>query len=180
MGRRFLLGLLAMLALCGATAAGPPPPRLMPLDVDTLVMPAGGPLKFKTFDKSEITAHFAGRVTLAGTYRYGYNETADDWSVTLMLDAASRRLLPYWKNRPGDGTLWIDNEADFVRAVIPRATIDKLRAKKSGSISGHVAIVAEDYKAAIVCDAPDYSVRFISLATMNVAQLSPAPAEFGC
>lgn len=152
----------------------------MPLDVDALVMPVAGPLKFKSFDKSEITAHFAGRVTLSGTYRYGYNATADDWSITLMLDAASRRLLPYWKNRPGDGTVWIDNEGDFVRAAIPKAAIEKLRAKKSGSITGHVAIIAEDYKAAIVCDAPDYSVRFISLATMNVAQLDPAPAEFGC
>ena len=141
---------------------------------------ADSTLKFKSFDKEEITASFAGRVTLSGTYHYGMNETANDWSVTLALDPASRALLPYWRNRPGDGTIWIDNEADFVRAVIPRAMIDALAKKKSGSITGHVSIVAEDYKAAIVCDAPDYSVRFVGIATTSVAALNKEPAEFGC
>ena len=99
---------------------------------------------------------------------------------TLVLDPASRGLLPYWKNRPGNGTIRILNEADFVRAVIPRAMIDGLRKKKTGSMTGHVSIVAEDYKAAVVCDAPDYSIRFVGIAGTTVAALNRAPAEFGC
>lgn len=178
MGRKILLGIIAALAAVQIDAA--PAPKQIPFDVDTIIMPADSPLKFKSFDKEEITVHFAGRVVLSGTYHYGMNETADDWSVTLVLDPASRGLLPYWKNRPGDGTLWIDNEADFVRAVIPHAMIDALTKKKSGSITGHVSIVAEDYKAMIVCDAPDYSIRFIGLATTSVAALNKEPAEFGC
>ncbi|HUO93468.1 MAG TPA: hypothetical protein VMU22_11125 [Rhizomicrobium sp.] len=178
MGRKLFLGIIAAFALVQAAVAGAP--RQIPFDIDTIIMPADSPLKFKSFDKEEITAHFAGRVVLSGTYHYGMNEQADDWSVTLTLDPASRGLLPYWKNRPGDGTLWIDNEADFIRAVIPRAMIDALKRKKSGSISAHVSIVAEDYKAAVVCDAPDYSVRFVSLATTSLAALNTRPAEFGC
>jgi hypothetical protein len=178
MGRKILLGIIAALAFVQIAAAAAP--KQIPFDIDTIIVPADSTLKFKSFDKEEITAHFAGRVVLSGTYHYGMNEQADDWSVTLMLDPASRGLLPYWRNRPGDGTIWIDNEADFVRAVIPRAMIDALRKKKSGSITGHVSIIADDYKAAVVCDGPDYSVRFVGLATTSVAALNKEPAEFGC
>jgi hypothetical protein len=178
MGRKILLGLIAALAFVQIAAAAPP--KQIPLDIDTIIVPADSTLKFKSFDKEEITASFAGRVVLSGTYHYGMNETADDWSVTLVLDPASRSLLPYWRNRPGDGTLWIDNEADFVRAVIPHAMIDALRKKKTGSITGHVSIVADDYKAAVVCDAPDYSIRFVGIAATSVAALNKEPAEFGC
>lgn len=180
MRRNYFFGIVAALALFSAAVTAQSAPKAIPLDVDTILIPADSPLKFKSFDKEAITASFAGRVVLSGTYHYGMNETANDWSVTLMLDPASRALLPYWRNRPGDGTIWIDNEADFVRAVIPHAMIDALRKKKSGSITGHVSIVAEDYKAAVVCDAPDYSVRFVSIATTSVAALNKDPAEFGC
>jgi hypothetical protein len=178
MGRKILLGIIAALAFVQIAAAAAP--KQIPFDIDTIIVPADSTLKFKSFDKEEITAHFAGRVVLSGTYHYGMNEQADDWSVTLMLDPASRGLLPYWRNRPGDGTIWIDNEADFVRAVIPRAMIDALRKKKSGSITGHVSIIAEDYKAAVVCDGPDYSIRFVGIANTSVAALNKEPAEFGC
>jgi hypothetical protein len=178
MGRKILLGIIAALAFVQIAAAAAP--KQIPFDIDTIIVLADSTLKFKSFDKEEITAHFAGRVVLSGTYHYGMNEQADDWNVTLVLDPASRALLPYWRNRPGDGTIWIDNEADFVRAVIPHATIDALRKKKSGSITGHVSIVAEDYKAAVVCDAPDYSVRFVGIAATSVAALNKEPAEFGC
>jgi hypothetical protein len=178
MGRKIILGIIAALALVHIAAAAPP--KQIPLDIDTIIVPGDSTLKFKSYGKEEITARFAGRVVLSGTYHYGMNETADDWSVTLMLDPASRELLPYWRNRPGDGTIWIDNEADFVRAVIPHAMIDALRKKKSGSITGHVSIVADDYKAAVVCDAPDYSVHFIGIANTSVAALNKEPAEFGC
>jgi hypothetical protein len=173
MGRRFFFGFLTMLALCGVVAAGPAP-QLMPLGVDTLVIPAASPLKFKSFDKGEITASFAGRLVLSGTYHYGTD-------LYLELDPQSRALLPYWKNRPGDGTVSINNEADFVRAVIPAATIKRFHAANDqGSVTGHVSIVADTYQAMIVCDAPDYSVRFVSLATTNVAALSGDPAQHGC
>ena len=178
MGRNILLGLIAALALVQAAIAAAP--KQIPFDIDTIIVPASSPLKFKSFDKEAITAHFAGRVVLSGTYRYGMNEEANDWSVTLILDPASRGFLPYWKNRPGDGTLWIDNEADFIKAVVPRAAIDSLARKKSGSITGHVSIIAEDYSAAVVCDAPDYSIRFVGLANTSVAVLNKEPAEFGC
>jgi hypothetical protein len=177
-GRKFLLRIVAAFALAQAAIAGAP--KQIPFDIDTIVVPAGSPLKFKSFDKDEDTAHFTGRVILSGTYHYGIDELSDDWTVYLVLDRESRAQLPYWQTRPGDGFIWIENEADFVRAVIPRAMVDALHKKKSGSITGHVSIVAEDYKAAVVCDAPDYSVRFVSLATANVAALNKEPAEFGC
>jgi len=180
MRRNYFFGIVAAVALFSAAVTAQSAPKAIPFDVDTIIMPAASPLKFKSFDKEAITARFAGRAVLSGTYHYGMNETADDWSVTLVLDPASRALLPYWRNRPGDGTIWIDNEADFVRAVIPHAMIDALRKKKSGSITGHVSIVADDYKAAIVCDAPDYSVHFVGIATTSVAGLNEEPAEFGC
>ncbi len=180
MRRNHFFGIVAGLALFGAAAASHSAPKQIPLDIDTIIVPADSTLKFKSFDKQEITASFAGRVVLSGTYHYGMNEMANDWSVTLMLDPATRGLLPYWRNRPGDGTIWIDNEADFVRAVIPRATIDALRKKKSGSIIGHVSIVAEDFKAAVVFDGQDYSIRFVGIAGTSVAALNKEPAEFGC
>jgi len=178
MGRKILLGIAIALALVQAAVAAAP--KQLPFDIDTIIVPANSPLTFKSFDKEAITAHFAGRVVLSGTYRYGMNEEANDWSITLILDPASRGLLPYWKNRPGDGTIWIDNETDFVKAVIPRAMIDALARKKSGSISGHVSIIAENYSAAVVCDAPDYSIHFVGIAKTSVAALSKEPAEFGC
>jgi hypothetical protein len=175
---RILLGFIAALTLVQVAFAGAP--KQLAFYIDTIIVPADTPLKFKSFDKEAITAHFTGRVVLSGTYRYGMNETSNDWSVTITLDPASRRLLPYWKNRPGDGTLWIDNEGDFVRAVIPRAMIDALAKKKSGSLAGHISIIADDYSATIVCDASDYSVHFVGIATPAMAALNKEPAEFGC
>lgn len=98
----------------------------------------------------------------------------------LVLDPASRGLLPYWKNRPGDGSISILNVADFVRAAVPPPMLEKLKAKKTGSLSGHISIVADNYQATIVCDAPDYSVRFVGLAGTAVAALNSAPAGIGC
>lgn len=178
MGRNILLGFIAALALVQVAAAAAP--KQIPFDIDTIIVPASSPFTFKSFDKEAITASFAGRVVLSGTYHYGMNDEANDWSVTLTLDPASRALLPYWKNRPGDGTLWIDNESDFIRAAIPRAAIDALTKKKSGTLTGHVSIIADHYTAAVVCDAPDYTVHFVGLANASVAAVSKVPAEFGC
>jgi hypothetical protein len=179
MGRKLLPGFIAAFAIVQiAFAAGAP--KQIPFDIDTIIVPADSPLKFKSFDKEAITASFTGRVILSGTYHYGMNDEANDWSVTLVLDPASRGLLPYWKNRPGDGTIWIDNEADFIRAAIPQPAIDALMKKKSGSIAGHVSIIADKYSASVVCDAPDYSVHFVGLANKTVAALSKEPAVFGC
>ena len=174
MGQRFLLAIIATLSFCGAVAAGGPAPKLMPFDVDTLVIPAQSPVKFMSFDKGEVTASFAGRVTLSGTYHYG-----DD--TYLVLDRGARALLPYWKDRPGDGTVMINNAGDFAKAAIPATAMAKYHAGKGqGSITGRVSIVADGYTAMIVCDAPNYSVHFVSLATTKVAALNRDPAEHGC
>jgi hypothetical protein len=181
MRRNFILGIVAALALVGAAIAGQPAaPTRIPLAVDTIIVPAGSPLKFKAFDKDEITATFSGRVTLSGTYHYGIDDTAGGSNLYLVLDPASRGLLPYWKNRPGNGSISIINEADFVHAVISPSMLEKLRAKKGGSLTGHISIVAENYQAAVVCDAPDYSVRFVGVAATSVVALNAEPAGIGC
>jgi hypothetical protein len=180
MRRNYFFGIVAALALVGAAIAGQAAPKVIAFPVDSIVIPADSPLKFKSFNKDEITASFAGRVTLSGTYHYGVDETAGGSNLYLVLDPASRGLLPYWKNRPGNGSITIENEMDFVRAVIPQPMLEKLRARKTGSLIGRVSIVAENYQAAIVCDAPDYSIRFVGVAGTVVAALNPAPAGIGC
>ena len=180
MKRNYFFGLVAALALFGAAIAGQAAPKIIPFAVDTIIVPADSPLQFKSFNKDEITASFTGRVTLSGTYHFGIDDTAGGSNLYLVLDPASRGLLPYWKNRPGNGSITIDNEADFVRAVISQPMLEKLRTRKTGSLTGRVSIIAENYQAMIVCDAPDYSVRFVGVAAKAVAALNASPAGIGC
>ena len=124
MRRNYFFGILAALALFGAALAGEAAPKIIPFAVDTIIVPADSPLRFKSFNKDEITASFTGRVTLSGTYHYEIDDTAGGSNLYLVLDPASRGLLPYWKSRPGNGSITIDNEADFVRAVIPQPMLE--------------------------------------------------------
>ena len=67
MRRNYFFGILAALALFGAALAGQAAPKIIPFAVDTIIVPADSPLRFKSFNKDEITASFTGRVTLSGT-----------------------------------------------------------------------------------------------------------------
>lgn len=180
MGREIfrLFSLIAFVAMtiAGADAAD----KLVPLGTDTLVIPSGSVATYRSFDRDNITAHFTGRFTLTGTWYYGIDEDSGDWTAYMIVNEATRKTLPYWKNRPGNGHIDIDNEADFVRAVVPSAAIERLKKAKKGTLSGKISIVAENYQASVVCDGPYYYVHFVSVATMNVAALDRTEAEFGC
>ena len=187
MGRIYLLkfavGALAAFGVLASADAGPA--QHLPFsDIDTLIVPESSPLAVRSTDKKEVSVQISGRYVLSGTYHLGYlgweGEQPGDWTAYIDPDAADRAKLPYWQRRGGNEHVWIDNQRQFARAVIPADVLTRLQTEKIKSVSGRISIVVEGYKAWIECDAPNYSTHFVSIYKPQLVQLSQAYTGFGC
>ena len=146
---------------------------------DSIVIPDGSPLVFKSFDKDAITVHFSGSVTLSGTYYSGnnvYDDASSDKAVYFKPDRASMARLPYFHvhGRPDD--IFVMNPIAFARAVVLHGTVPR---KSAPYATGQVTIVVDRFEASIECDAPSFSARFVSVVKPAPVRMAAMP-DTGC
>jgi hypothetical protein len=179
---------LATIAIClvitasagNAAAAG----RTIALadGVDSLVVPANAPMRFRSVSPSD-EVRFTGQFVLTGAFHYGCvsecdsREQAFEFYVTPDADLQAR--LPHWSRRAGEMEVTITGERALVRRVIALQDLALLKAGKLDAATGRVAIVVRNYTAQIVCDAPYYSARFVAMAG-PVRQAVAGSGDFGC
>jgi hypothetical protein len=153
-------------------------PGLDPPDTEGIVIPPGSPVRLTSFPRDfESNAAFRGRFTLSGSYQVeGYGEDA---MVTMWPDEKSRAPLPYWQLRGGPKEIYVANGWAFAKAVVPREQLQQLKAGAVESVRGQVSIIADDYETSIVCDAANFSARFVALVELAKAEAGAASEE-GC
>jgi hypothetical protein len=172
---------LAILVSAGyAAAAG----RTIALadGVDSLVVPANAPMRFRSVSPSN-EVRFTGQFVLTGAFRYGCVSECDSreraFEFYVMPDADLQARLPHWSRRTGEIEVTITNERALVRRAIAPRDLAILNAGKVDAVAGRVAIVVRDYTAEIVCDAPYYSARFVAMAG-PIRRAAAGSGDFGC
>ena len=181
------LALVALL-LTSFSADAAPGGRFIPSSLgygEGIVIPADSPVKFLRFDKDH-AAHFAGQFVLTGTYVYGCeiecNPPLKDEQMTLAIvpDAALAARLPHWEVRNTDIKIYLTHEAGLVGAVATPAQRTQLRAGKIENVRGHVAVVVDDFRAAIECDSASYYARFVKMAKAPAKTTAKLAGNYGC
>jgi len=175
---RWIAPILAAL-LAVQSAGGAATHVALPSIQESIIIPGGSPLTFKSFDKDAITAHFAGQIQLSGTYYYGnlvYQDASNDKAAYFRPDAASMARLPYFKEHGRPDDIFLSNPAAFERAVVPSGT--KMR-KSAPYATGHITIIVDQFEASIECDAPNFSARFVSIVTPAPVRMAAMP-DTGC
>jgi hypothetical protein len=175
--------LLALLLLSAAPAA-----RVIPLphvEGEALVIPPNSPVQFRGFDKQG-AAHFNGRFAVTGTFTYGCefecNPPIKEWQENFVVtpDPALAARLPHWKLRNGPIVLYVNHATGLTRTLGTPAKRAALRSGKLANLNGRISIVVDAYEASIVCDGPNYSVRFVAVAKPAKLADKPVKAEYGC
>ena len=181
--RAAFLSAAIVLLLPSLATADAPSQIPLPRNVDTIVVPAGSPVRFASMDKHG-RASFKGRFVLSGTYYYGDNEFSDGPDVYLTLyfvpDPNVAARLPYFKIRGRPSVIFLDNSDAFVKAVVSRPTLARLLKKGAPRASGKIAIWADGFEARIECDAADFRARFLSIYTPARALVASNKQDFGC
>jgi hypothetical protein len=182
MRRAFLVFLmLALPALAGGQKAASIP---YPGTTDSFVVPADSPVRFSGFNADKKGAIFSGRFPLAGTYYYGDGEYNDsptfEGEAAIIPDAGIARRLPKFMIRGTHGHIFIGNADAFADAVLSKATLIRVRRKNGGYATGHIAIWVDRFRGAIVCDGPEFSVRFLSLYKPPSVRLAANEPRLGC
>ncbi|HWG10732.1 MAG TPA: hypothetical protein VN693_04445 [Rhodanobacteraceae bacterium] len=134
------------------------------------LVPAGSPVKYVSKNDGELQANFHGRFTISGTYYYGTyyagsmtEATDDDLDLDFIPDKKFAVTLPYWRDRGQVHEIEFRNKDAFINAAIPSSVVRDLKSRKIVSAHGKVSVVIEDYQASVECDAPAYSVTFVSV-----------------
>lgn len=178
---RFFISVFTLVTTLTALPAGGAAQRhedVIPLadSPDSLIVPDGTPVHFKSWNREEITAHFEGKFVLEGRFEIA----SWDADPIIVPDPDTAAHLPHWRDRGGPAYIFIRNSMPFEKAVLSPREIEGLRNHKTQKLAGHVAIVADHYSAAIVCDAPDYEVDFISLVRPIHVSANQQVQDAGC
>ena len=151
---------------------------------DKIVVPANSLVEFASVSKEDYAAKFNGRFVLSGTYYYGDELPADDPDVDLEIDfvpdADIAAKLPYFQNYGRPKAIAFDNSAEIVKAIVPAEAIAKLNKKGAPFLRGRIAIIVDGYRADIVCDAPIFTVHFISVYKAPTRVAANEPNIGGC
>lgn len=176
-------------ALLAATAAAAvhaaPAARAIALadGVDTLIVPATAPLRYRSTGAFDVIS-FSGRFVLTGVFHYGCEYDCDEpdreFSLYIVPDTAQQSRLPHWSKRSGKVRVYIIGDEPLIRAAISRRPeMAQLRAGRLDEITGRMSIIVDNYTASIECDAPSYVATFVALA--KPLQVAALPADdHGC
>jgi hypothetical protein len=183
MTRTALLLLLFLGASAFAASPGDPIPFIgdQGRPVDSIIIPLRSPVRFTGWLKDHV-ARFEGRFVLEGTYYYGdgaYNDGPEFLGEARIVPDRNARF-PLLMKRNGPRTIGIDNPDVFAEAVIPASVLQRVRRKGGGYASGHVAIRAEGFTVAIVCDSPSYGTHFASVYRPSGTHIENTKPHSGC
>jgi hypothetical protein len=163
--------------------------REIPFNTDRITIPADSPVHYSGSSKKygdEPVANFPGKFLLTGTYYYGdndFNDSGDqnpskyvfDPQAYIVPDAAIAARLPHFVKRGGPSFIFLKNPAAFARVALPDQMAQRVRCRTCGTTSGHIAIWIDQLTVGIVCDNPDYEVRFLSVDRPSKAALVARP-----
>lgn len=178
----------ALLPLAALLIGAAPPERVIPFpDVSgwSLVVPAGGPAKFRGFGEHGV-ARFSGRVVLTGSFTYGCNIECEGQSrdsqlvLVVRADPEAAALLPRVKDRDGDVNIYIRNGSRAARAVTTPQERAALRAGRIPYVQGRIEIVIDDLEIFGECDSAVYTARFVSLVKQQQLATIESGTGFGC
>jgi hypothetical protein len=176
--------MLSVAILLAQPVLAAPAGIVLPDKADTIIVPAGSPLKFSKFD-AENQAVFTGNLTLSGTFYYGDNEYNDGNTVDLTLyfvpDAATVAHLPYLKTRGKAENIVVTDGAKFGAAVLTKAQAATL-SKKGAPFpyaTGHATLTVDHFTAGVVCDVSSFSARFVSVGKPVTVTIGKFPGG-GC
>ncbi|HTQ36718.1 MAG TPA: hypothetical protein VMH77_06755 [Steroidobacteraceae bacterium] len=177
------MGILVAALLCRSTIAGTLTSIPLADGADTVLVPAGSPVRFDAQQEHD-ELRFSGRFVLSGTYYYGDGEFNDgpDFRPEVMFvpdpDIAAR--LPYFQVRGHADAIYIENGREFARAVIPAGTLARASRKGAPHATGRVSVWVDGFAASIQCDTPNYAAHFVSVYKPGqVASLGKSP-DFPC
>ena len=150
---------------------------------EVLIVPKDSPAHFRSKEPHG-PAVFDGKFVLTGTYYYGDAEYNDGPEVMLELtfipDPSSAARLPYFKQRGRPNAVFLTNGAAFANAVISKTTLAALTKKGAPRATGRVSIWVDKFKAEVVCDAPEFNARFVSVYRRAVLVALAKTPEIGC
>lgn len=173
-------GILACLMFLSLSAiAAPPEQKAIPYpnSTDSVVVPADSPVQYYETKKDrngEDIVTFQGRFLLTGTYYYGdndFNDSGEDHpseyvflpQAYIVPDDKVAAQLPHFAIRDGRRAIFISNPITFANAVVSKTEARRVRCRACGDATGHIAIWVDQFSAGIVCDAPFYLTRFLSV-----------------
>jgi hypothetical protein len=175
------LAIAAMLFAMPAWSKSVVIPR--PGDIMGSIVVPEGPLHLKNFDK-EGSAHFDGQIQLSGTYYYGDNQYSEapgaQATLYLNLDKASKARLPYFKDYDVPASIYLLNDAAFVKAVLSKEQLKASRKKNAKYATGKVQIVVDRLETGIECDVPFINVRFVSVVHQPLRLAAADLPDEGC
>jgi hypothetical protein len=176
---------LLLMLFVGAPAFAAPPANPVPFkdaqgrDIDSIVIPLRTPVRFTGWLQGNV-ARFEGRFVLEGTYYYGDGAPGPEFAGEAHIVPDRNARFPLLAKRNGPRTIAIDNPEIFAAEVIPAGVLQRVRRKGGGYASGHVAIRAEGFTVAIVCDSPAYETHFASVYRPSGAHIESAQPHSGC
>jgi hypothetical protein len=183
---RFLIALLSLAAACPVAAAEPTVIPLKDVGEEALIIPAAIPVRFTGFEEQAPTALFDGRFVLRGTLVYGCmmecNAPLDPNQLEAFVvpDPEIAAMLPSWKLRGNAKRVYLFDPEKLVGPVVTRDEQAALLSGKAADVRKHVDMVVDEFRAAIECDSPSLTARFVELAAPPRVAQSKVDEISGC
>jgi len=183
---RFLIALLSLAAASAATAAEPTVIPLKGAGEEALIIPAAMPVRFSGLDNENTTARFDGRFVLRGTFVYGcLMECAapldpNQLEAFILPDPDVAATLPTWKIRGEAKRVYLFDAEKLADSVVTAEEREALLAGRIPDVRRHVDILIDQFRAAIECDSPSLTARFVELAAPPRVAQSKVDEISGC
>ncbi len=176
---------LLSLMLVSASPAKEPIEIPSGLGEEALVIPATSPVHFERYGK-DYEARFSGRFVVTGTFFYGCEMECDpplqrdQVFAAIVPDPAVAATLPHWKIRNNDIRIFFINDEQLVNQIVTRPERAALLAGRIPDVRRHVAIIVDDFRAAIDCDSAYYSAHFVAMAKPVEETRAKLNGDYGC
>jgi hypothetical protein len=140
-------------------------------------------MRYRNTEKDWPKIHVTGRFVLTGEFHYGCfgsDDEGDCRSLYIVPDHGDQVRLPHWARRTGEIDVGITSDRRLARAVLGRRSLSLPRAREGAEVTGRISIVAKDFVAEIVCDAPSYGADFVALVKPVRLTANARAAQGGC
>jgi len=128
---------------------------------------------------------FGGTLRIRGHFLAESNRTPSEettYRVVFYPDKASKRILPYDKDRGRVNEIWLRNTDQALALLGTTENVRLLQSGKINAFSGTAKISISSYQSSVDCDERNYSAEIVNKRG-NVTQLATGasfPEDFGC